>query len=96
MSATLVKIDKKKLLLVMANNIMSFPDLGEKANVNPRTLYGLKAGKPVTIKTIGKIAKALNVTVENIIDVSELEKSKGWKYDKIRGKKQKNLHDCWP
>lgn len=77
MSATLVKIDKKKLLLVMANNVMSFPDLGEKANVNPRTLYGLKAGKPVTIKTIGKIAKALNVTVENIIDVSELEKSKG-------------------
>ena len=77
MSATLVKIDKKKLLLVMANNIMSFPDLGEKANVNPRTLYGLKAGKPVTIKTIGKIAKALDVTVENIIDVSELEKSKG-------------------
>lgn len=74
MSATLVKIDKKKLLLVMANNVMSFPDLGEKANVNPRTLYGLKAGKPVTIKTIGKIAKALNVTVENIIDVSELEK----------------------
>ena len=77
MSGTLVKIDKKKLLLVMANNVMSFPDLGEKANVNPRTLYGLKAGKPVTIKTIGKIAKALNVTVENIIDVSELEKSKG-------------------
>ena len=74
MSATLVKIDKKKLLLVMANNVMSFPDLGEKANVNPRTLYGLKAGKPVTIKTIGKIAKALDVTVENIIDVSELEK----------------------
>ena len=74
MSATLVKIDKKKLLLVMANNVMSFPDLGEKANVNPRTLYGLKAGKPVTIKTIGRIAKALNVTVENIIDVSELEK----------------------
>ena len=73
MSATLVKIDKKKLLLVMANNIMSFPDLGEKANVNPRTLYGLKAGKPVTIKTIGKIAKALDVTVENLIDVSELE-----------------------
>ena len=77
MSATLVKIDKKKLLLVMANNVMSFPDLGEKANVNPRTLYGLKAGKPVTIKTIGRIAKALDVSVENIIDVSELEKSKG-------------------
>lgn len=74
MSATLVKIDKKKLLLVMANNIMSFPDLGKKANVNPRTLYGLKAGKPVTIKTIGKIAKALDVRAENIIDVSELEK----------------------
>ena len=96
MSATLVNIDRKKLLLVMANNVMSFPDLGEKANVSPRTLHKLKAGKPVTIKTIGKIAKALNVTVENIIDVSELEKSKGWKYDKIRGKKQKNLHDCWP
>ena len=73
MSATLVKVDRKKLLLVMANNVISFPDLGEKANVNPRTLYGLKAGKPVTIKTIGKIAKALNVTVENLIDVSELE-----------------------
>ena len=26
------------------------------------------------IKTIGKIAKALDVTVENLIDVSELEK----------------------
>ena len=57
----------------MANNVMSFPDLGEKANVSPRTLYHLKAGNPVTIKTIGKIAKALDVTVENLIDVSELE-----------------------
>ena len=73
MSATLVKVDRKKLLLVMANNVMSFPDLGKKASISPRTLYGLKAGKPVTIKTIGKIAKALNVTVENLIDVSELE-----------------------
>ena len=57
----------------MANNVMSFPDLGEKANVSPRTLYKLKSGKPVTIKTIGKIAKALDVTVENLMDVSELE-----------------------
>ena len=73
MSATLVNIDRKKLLLVMANNVMSVPDLGKKASISPRTLYGLKAGKPVTIKTIGKIAKALNVTVENLIDVSELE-----------------------
>ena len=73
MSATLVKVDKKKFLLAMAKNVMSFPDLGEKANVSPRTLHKLKAGKPVTIKTIGKIAKALNVTVENLIDVSELE-----------------------
>ena len=30
MSATLVKVDRKKLLLVMANNVMSFPDLGKK------------------------------------------------------------------
>ena len=73
MSATLVNIDRKKFLLVMANNVMSFPDLGKKASISPRTLYGLKAGKPVTIKTIGKIAKALNVTVKNLIDVSELE-----------------------
>ena len=43
MSATLVKVDKKKFLLAMANNVMSFPDLGEKANVSPRTLYKLKS-----------------------------------------------------
>ena len=55
MPATLVNIDRTKLLLVMANNVMSFPDLGKKASISPRTLYGLKAGKPVTIKTIGKI-----------------------------------------
>lgn len=73
MPATLVNIDRKKLLLVMANNVMSFPDLGKKASISPRTLYGLKAGKSVTIKTVGKIAKALDVTVENLIDVSELE-----------------------
>lgn len=73
MSATLVEVDKKKLLLSMANNVMSFPDLGKKAGINPKTLYGLKAGKSVTIKTIGKIAKALDVTVESLINTSELK-----------------------
>lgn len=67
MSATLVKVDKKKFLLAMANNIMSFPDLGEKANVSPRTLYKLKAGKPVTIKTIGKIAKPLMLPLKILL-----------------------------
>ncbi len=73
MAVTLVGIDREKLLLAMANNVMSFPDLGKKAGINPKTLYGLKAGKSVTIKTVGKIAKALDVTAESLINTSELK-----------------------
>lgn len=65
-----MKINKQKLQLAMANACMSMDDLAVMADVSRvsigKYLSGLRNPKP---KTLGKIAKALNVPVENLIDM---------------------------
>ena len=65
-----MKINKQKLQLAMANACLNMDDLAILANVSrvsiSKYLSGLRNPKP---KTIGKIAKALNVPVENLIDM---------------------------
>lgn len=65
-----MKINKQKLQLAMANACLNMDDLAALAEVSrvsiSKYLSGLRNPKP---KTIGKIAKALNVPVENLIDV---------------------------
>ena len=67
-----MKINKQKLQLAMANACLNMDDLAALAEVSrvsiSKYLSGLRNPKP---KTIGKIAKALNVPVENLIDMEE-------------------------
>lgn len=63
-----MKIDVGKLKVAMANECLSCKALCEKAGIAEVTLRQIKAGmrtpKPVTV---GKIARALNVKVQDII-----------------------------
>lgn len=63
-----MKIDKKKLALAMANACINFKELCEKAGISEVGFRQIRAGtrnpKPATV---GKIARALNVSVQEII-----------------------------
>lgn len=65
-----MKINKQKLQLAMANACLNMDDLAALAEVSrvsiSKYLSGLRSPKP---KTIGKIAKALNVRVEDLIQM---------------------------
>jgi len=65
-----MKVSKDKLDIVMANAGVSMLELSQKTGCTPSTLTKIKKG---TIKesrpiTIGKIAKALDVDVSEIIE----------------------------
>lgn len=66
-----MKIAKFNLELAMANACMTINDLSKKSNVSRVTLTRFISGrcnpKPATL---GKIAKALNVKVEELIDMN--------------------------
>jgi transcriptional regulator with XRE-family HTH domain len=64
-----MKLSPNKLLLAMANACITITELAEKSNVSRVALTRFTTGKsnpkPVTI---GKIAKALNIKVEDLIE----------------------------
>ena len=66
----LYTLDTDKIYLLMANACMEKKELAEKAGIGKTTLDLLTAGKtrskPITA---GKIARALGVKVEDIIDL---------------------------
>lgn len=65
-----MKIDKIKMDIAMANKGYSAKELSEKCGVSQITIARLKKGvQKARPETVGKIAKALNVPVENLIDV---------------------------
>lgn len=65
-----MKVNRQKLQMAMANACLNMDDLAELAEVSRNSiakyLIGLRNPKP---KTLGKIAKALNVPVEKLIDL---------------------------
>ena len=65
-----MKIDKMKIDVAMANKGYSAKEFSEKCGVSQITIARLKRGvQKARRETIGKIAKALNVPVENLIDL---------------------------
>lgn len=65
-----MKIDKMKIDVAMANKGYSAKELSEKCSVSQITIARLKRGvQKARPETIGKIAKALDVPVENLIDM---------------------------
>ena len=65
-----MKIDKMKIDIAIANKGYSAKELSEKCGVSQITIARLKAGtQEARPKTVSKIAKALNVPVEKLIDM---------------------------
>lgn len=63
-----MKISNCKFNVALANSCITMRELSELSGVNVTTLSRINSGKQIpSPKTIGKIAKALNVSVESII-----------------------------
>lgn len=64
-----MKIDKAKLYLAMANKAYSAKELSKICGVSQVTITRISSGKQIARpETIGKIAKALDVPVIDIIE----------------------------
>ena len=62
-----MKLDKKKLMLAMANACMNTADIQAATGMPRPTLNGAISGKTIRPATAGKIAKALGVNVSDIL-----------------------------
>ena len=63
-----MRISNEKLLITLANEGMLLKELAKKAGITMEALRNIRKGKSVPKPaTIGKIAKALNVNVQEII-----------------------------
>ncbi len=63
-----MRLDNKKLLLLLAMKNMSIAEVVEKSGLSRGTVSAVKAGKSCTYITIGKLAKALDVPVQDLIE----------------------------
>lgn len=63
-----MKADRKKLQLAMARACMESSDLPEEAKMPRSTVNNVIAGKGVRPATLGRIAKALNCDVADIME----------------------------
>ena len=63
-----MKINKAKLNLAMARACMNAEDLRNKTKISMPTIYNAISGKSVRPATLGKIAKALDIDVAEILE----------------------------
>lgn len=63
-----MRIDRRKLVLAMLDSNQNVLQLAEKSGVSRVTISGVKCGKSCSKITAEKIARALNVPVENLIE----------------------------
>lgn len=63
-----LRIDENKLEKIMAEKCMTKSDIALKAKLSRNRLYRIVEGDNLQPKTVGKIAKALNVKIEEIIE----------------------------
>jgi len=64
-----LKIDTRKLDLVLAAQCKNTTDL--RGVLNPATITRIRKGQGVGTKTAGKLAKALNVPIEQLVESQE-------------------------
>ena len=63
--------DKAKLTLAMARACMNPQDLAKAAEMPPQTVNGVIRGRSVRPATLGRVARALQVDVTDIIKEGE-------------------------
>lgn len=61
-------INKQKFLMAKAKAHLTYKELCAKAEVAYKTPYNIANNKPIRAKTANKIAKALNVSVEYLLE----------------------------
>lgn len=66
-----MKVDRKKLELAMARACMNPQDLAKAAEMPPQTVNGVLRGRSVRPATLGRVARALQVDVIDIIKEGE-------------------------
>lgn len=63
-----MNIDINKLNIAIAKSCITMKDLSDLSSVNVTTLSRIKTGKQLpSLRTVGKIAKALKIDVEELI-----------------------------
>ncbi len=62
-----MKLDIRKFEILLAKQCLSAVELCRKSEISPMTLSKLRGGSLARPSTIGKIAKALNVEVIELI-----------------------------
>ena len=63
-----MKISKSKVELIMARNCLEMRELVNTSGLAKITVQRMLAGKDVKPVTIGKIAKALEIDVQDIVE----------------------------
>lgn len=63
-----MRIDRIKLIAEMARQDININDLSEKACISRCTLSALRGGKSCTENTVKRVAAALGVTVESLME----------------------------
>ncbi len=71
-----MKIDRVKLAMIMAKERINITELSKKARVSRATISYAKAGRTVSIEMAAKLAVALNVGLDEIIDKTAQEQEK--------------------
>lgn len=66
-----MKIDIKKLNLILINKGIKSEDFRKKANISSQTLSNIRKGKSISLDTAIKITRALNINAEDILLLEE-------------------------
>lgn len=59
----------KKLFKLLIDKDMKKQELAEKAQISPATISKMAAGENVTMEVVEKVCRALDVTVDGILEI---------------------------
>lgn len=65
-----MEISYKRLWKILIDRDLKKKDLEEQAGISHYTMHKLLIGDNVTTETLGKICKALNCTVDDIMEIT--------------------------
>ena len=68
---SLVKLRRGRLLIYLSRRGMDFAELAERADISLKTVYRIMHGSKVRIHTLHKIASALDVPPDLLLDVGD-------------------------
>lgn len=68
-----MSVSYKKLWKILIDMDLKKKDLEEKAEISHYVMHKLNHGENVTIEVLGKICKALNCSLDDIVEFTDLE-----------------------